>query len=70
MCIRDSRRAVAATVPPRRFKHAARELGFDASAAARDLDVHQWAGLFAAVSRPELPDAGLLDEGGAVRPVR
>ena len=45
------RAALAAHVPARVFKQVGRELGFEPSAAARDLDVHQWAALFAAVSR-------------------
>jgi 23S rRNA (adenine-N6)-dimethyltransferase len=40
------RAALAQRVPERTFKRLARELGFDASAAARDLDVHQWAELY------------------------
>jgi 23S rRNA (adenine-N6)-dimethyltransferase len=45
------RTALAPWVAPRVFKRVARELGFDASVAARDLDVHHWAALFDAVSR-------------------
>jgi 23S rRNA (adenine-N6)-dimethyltransferase len=50
------RRAFAAQLPldrlfPRRLVHrAARELGFDPHARARDVDVRQWARLFAALS--------------------
>jgi 23S rRNA (adenine-N6)-dimethyltransferase len=44
------RRGLRALVPGRPLKRVGRELGFDASVAARDLDVHQWAALFNAVS--------------------
>ena len=43
------RAALAPVLPERAFKRLARELGFDATAAARHLDVHQWAALHAAV---------------------
>jgi 23S rRNA (adenine-N6)-dimethyltransferase len=46
---RSLRAALAARVRGPIFKQAGRELGFDSSVAARDLDVHQWAGLFHAV---------------------
>lgn len=45
------RRAVHGLVTPEAFKRAALELGFDRSARPRDLDAHQWAGLFHAVRR-------------------
>ena len=47
---RSLRAALAPHVPAGTFKRAARELGVDPSAAARDLDAHQWAALFEAVS--------------------
>jgi 23S rRNA (adenine-N6)-dimethyltransferase len=40
-----------AIVPPRTLKQAAGQLGFRRGSAARDLDVHQWAGLFALARR-------------------
>ena len=36
-------------VPPKTLKRVGRSLGFDRTAAPRDLDAHQWAALFAAV---------------------
>jgi 23S rRNA (adenine-N6)-dimethyltransferase len=53
------RSALAPAVPERVFKRLARELGLDTAATARDLDLHQWAALLAAVS-----------PAGAVRPAR
>ena len=50
------RAALAGRVGGATFKAAGRELGFDSSVTARDLDVHQWAGLFHAVS-PRRPAA-------------
>jgi 23S rRNA (adenine-N6)-dimethyltransferase len=38
-------------VPPRALKRTARELGFPWTAKPRELDVHQWAALFASVRR-------------------
>jgi 23S rRNA (adenine-N6)-dimethyltransferase len=55
------RAALAPVVPERAFKRVARELGFDAAAAARDLDAHQWAALFA-VAQPAVPS----DRGSSV----
>jgi 23S rRNA (adenine-N6)-dimethyltransferase len=46
---RSLRGVLAPRVPARAFKQIGREVGFDASAAARDLDVHQWVALFGAV---------------------
>jgi 16S rRNA A1518/A1519 N6-dimethyltransferase RsmA/KsgA/DIM1 with predicted DNA glycosylase/AP lyase activity len=43
------RTALHQVLPPRRFKTLARELGFEAGAAARDLDLDQWVALFGAV---------------------
>jgi 16S rRNA A1518/A1519 N6-dimethyltransferase RsmA/KsgA/DIM1 with predicted DNA glycosylase/AP lyase activity len=60
---RSLRAALAPVVPERAFKRAARELGFDATAAARDLDLHQWAALAGALE----PDRGRTS---AVRPAR
>ena len=54
------RAALAGRVPERTFRRVARELGFASSAAARELDVHQWAALFAAVD-------GGAGSGGAPR---
>lgn len=48
---RSLRAALAGRVGGAAFKAAGRELGFDPSATGRDLDVHQWAGLFHAVSQ-------------------
>jgi hypothetical protein len=45
------RHALRHRLPPRRFKAVARELGFDAGAAARELDLHQWVALFEEASR-------------------
>jgi 16S rRNA A1518/A1519 N6-dimethyltransferase RsmA/KsgA/DIM1 with predicted DNA glycosylase/AP lyase activity len=47
------RAALSRLVPERTFKRLARELGFDASASARDLDVHQWAALFTGLRERE-----------------
>jgi 23S rRNA (adenine-N6)-dimethyltransferase len=44
------RAALGSRVPERTFKRVVRDLGLDPFAAARELDVHQWAALFAAVS--------------------
>ena len=47
-------RGIRAVVPPRRLGSLANALGFHRDAPARDLDVHQWAALFAAC-HPEEP---------------
>jgi 23S rRNA (adenine-N6)-dimethyltransferase len=43
------RQTLASFLSPRELKRLARELGFDPSAAARDLDLYQWTTLFGAV---------------------
>jgi 23S rRNA (adenine-N6)-dimethyltransferase len=68
-------RAFAARVPldrvlPRRLVHrAARELGFDPHAAARDLDVRQWPELYAAIrsATPRPRAAGVRRRRGSRR---
>jgi 23S rRNA (adenine-N6)-dimethyltransferase len=45
------RQALAGLTSPRELRRLGRELGFDASATARDLDVYQWAILFRAVRK-------------------
>ena len=47
---RGFRSGLRAVAPPRLLKRLARDLGFDARAAPRDLDARQWAALFAALS--------------------
>jgi 23S rRNA (adenine-N6)-dimethyltransferase len=42
-------RGLRAVVPPRQLKRLARELGFAATAAPRDLDARQWASVFGTV---------------------
>jgi 23S rRNA (adenine-N6)-dimethyltransferase len=46
------RQALAGFITPIALKHLARELGFDRNAAARDLDLYQWAAVFRAIRSP------------------
>jgi 23S rRNA (adenine-N6)-dimethyltransferase len=46
------RQSLAGFISPRKLKHLARELGFERSAAARDLDLYQWAAVFRAIRSP------------------
>jgi 16S rRNA A1518/A1519 N6-dimethyltransferase RsmA/KsgA/DIM1 with predicted DNA glycosylase/AP lyase activity len=64
------RAALAPVVPERTFKRLARELGFDPAAAARDLDVHQWAALYHAVPVPSDRRSSVLRRTNPFNPVR